>query len=170
MKPIPNHPSLKKKAKVEIEVSCCVYEPRVLGIQTGQTLVVKNTSPVAHNFNLVGGRCDSSVNRLIPSGGEIEVKNIRARARMPYSYSCTIHPWMRGYLRVFQHPYFTVTDSDGRFILKKVPTGRYRLMAWHEQGWVIVNQKNYKDLGKVLFIEANTTTDAGKISYLPPSD
>lgn len=39
---------------------------------------------------------------------------------------------MKGYIAVFDHPYFTVTGKDGSFDLKNVPPGNYTLVAWHE--------------------------------------
>jgi hypothetical protein len=38
--------------------------------------------------------------------------------------------WMRAYLIVDDHPYYTCTDSDGRFTLAQVPPGRYDLVCW----------------------------------------
>jgi hypothetical protein len=46
--------------------------------------------------------------------------------------------WMRGCLFVDDHPYYTHTDSEGRFLLPQVPPGRYELVCrlpdWHEAG------------------------------------
>jgi hypothetical protein len=38
--------------------------------------------------------------------------------------------WMRGHLFVSEHPYYTLTDADGRFELKNVPEGEYEVIAW----------------------------------------
>jgi hypothetical protein len=38
--------------------------------------------------------------------------------------------WMRGYLFVDDHPYYTRTDSQGYFELTDVPPGRYELVCW----------------------------------------
>jgi hypothetical protein len=38
--------------------------------------------------------------------------------------------WMRGHLFVSDHPYFARTDADGRFLLPRVPAGRYELACW----------------------------------------
>jgi hypothetical protein len=38
--------------------------------------------------------------------------------------------WMRGYLFVADHPYFTRTDKEGRFKLTQVPAGKYQLVCW----------------------------------------
>jgi hypothetical protein len=38
--------------------------------------------------------------------------------------------WMRGYLFVDDHPYYTLSDAQGRFQLEQVPAGRYQLVLW----------------------------------------
>jgi hypothetical protein len=38
--------------------------------------------------------------------------------------------WMRGYLLVDDHPYYTRTDAEGRFRLPMVPPGRYEAVCW----------------------------------------
>jgi len=40
------------------------------------------------------------------------------------------YPWMRGYLFVDDHPYYSCTDQRGRFQLMEVPHGRYQLACW----------------------------------------
>jgi hypothetical protein len=38
--------------------------------------------------------------------------------------------WMRAYLFVDDHPYYARTDARGRFTLRGVPPGFYRLVCW----------------------------------------
>jgi hypothetical protein len=40
------------------------------------------------------------------------------------------YPWMRAYLFVAEHPYYTRTDAAGRFVLEQVPAGRYEVVCW----------------------------------------
>ena len=53
--------------------------------------------------------------------------------------ACNIHGWMKAYVRVFDHPYYAVTDEDGKFEIKLARVGaaihhlaRYRLGAGRE--------------------------------------
>jgi hypothetical protein len=39
---------------------------------------------------------------------------------------------MQGWIVVVDHPYYAVTDADGRFTLADVPPGDYQLDVWHE--------------------------------------
>jgi plastocyanin len=43
---------------------------------------------------------------------------------------CDIHEHMRGLILVLDTPYFVVTDAEGRFRLRGLPTGHYTLNAW----------------------------------------
>ena len=49
-----------------------------------------------------------------------------------YALNCDIHPWMSGYVHVFEQPYFAVTDAKGGFELGQVPEGTWTLRCWHE--------------------------------------
>jgi hypothetical protein len=49
-----------------------------------------------------------------------------------FNVRCDLHPWMNAWVRVFNHPYFAVTDSVGTFAIHRLPPGNYRLKAWHE--------------------------------------
>jgi hypothetical protein len=171
-KALPIHPALKNMPRqVEIDQPCCVFEPRVLGMRVGQDLVIKNSAPIPHNTYMNGGSQGPNINPLIASKGQfvLEAKKIKPRS-IPIMYSCSIHGWMKGYIGVFDHPYFAVSDADGKFTIKNAPAGKYRLMVWHEQGWVIIDPKNLANRGKVIAIKANGTTDVGKIKFVPLKD
>src|SRR6266403_460513 len=43
---------------------------------------------------------------------------------------CDIHEHMRGLILVVETPHFVVSDTDGRFRLGGLPSGRYVLKAW----------------------------------------
>ena len=45
-----------------------------------------------------------------------------------------------GYIAVFKHPYFAVTNKDGASDLKNVPPGKYTNEAWHEKFGVLTQK------------------------------
>lgn len=160
----PIHPSLKEvKGPVEIDQPCCIFEPRVIGMRTGQGLVVRNSAPIPHNFKIdsIGG--GPVANPLLPPGGKSEVEGF-VPTTVPTLYTCSIHAWMKGYIGVFPHPYFAVTNEDGEFEIKNAPAGKFRLMVWQEKaGWVIIDPKNPVNRGKVIQVKSGDTTDVGSI-------
>jgi hypothetical protein len=156
--PIPTHSTLKKIPEmVEIDQPVCVFTPRVIGMREGTRLVYKNSEPIQHNVSINGGPLGPTVNRLLPPAkGKLEFKEVKARL-LPFSYSCTIHPWMKGWIGVFKHPYYTVTDENGNFEIKNAPAGKWRLMVWQEKvGWVIFKDKDH--IGRVISIKDKGTT------------
>ena len=129
-------PALAKVAPVVhvIDQPCCQFEPRVVAARTGDKLVVKNSAPVGHNIKM-DGTGDLSFNVNLPAGGKHEVGVGSVGEFSPISYACTVHPWMNGRLRIFDHPYFAVTDNDGKFEIKDAPVGKWSLVVWHQEGF-----------------------------------
>jgi hypothetical protein len=39
---------------------------------------------------------------------------------------------MSAFILVFNHPFFTITDADGRYRIDRVPPGSYHAIAWNE--------------------------------------
>jgi hypothetical protein len=129
------HPSLAKPAKpsVEIDQPCCRFIPHVLLAREGQEMLIKNSAPIPHNAKWVS-RKNGDINPLIPSGGKYKLESPLVAEKFPIEISCSIHPWMKAWVRVFDHPYFVATDEAGNFEIKDAPvlTGNARLFVWHE--------------------------------------
>ena len=45
---------------------------------------------------------------------------------------CDIHSHMNAFILVFSHPFFAMTDADGRYRIDNVPPGTYNVVAWNE--------------------------------------
>jgi len=162
-KALPVHPTLAKfPEKVEIDQPCCQFEPHVIGLREGQVLVAKNTAPVAHNVNWAGIR-NANGNVILPPGASHEIKGIKLTKTAPLSISCNIHGWMKSYVRVFDHPYFAITDKDGNFEIKNAPAGDHQLVVWHEGvGWGPGGKE-----GQKITVKAGDTTELPKIKVKP---
>jgi hypothetical protein len=48
-------------------------------------------------------------------------------------FKCDVHGWMAAYVGVMSHPFFAVTDADGRYEIKGLPPGDYTVAIWHEK-------------------------------------
>jgi hypothetical protein len=56
---------------------------------------------------------------------------------------------MLGFIHVFDHPYFAVTDDKGVFSISNVPAGTYTLKAWHEDAGVRTQEVIVSETGEV---------------------
>jgi hypothetical protein len=102
--------------------------------ETGQKLLIKNSNTTAHNTDLAGGddNAEFSGNNAVPAESALAPKVLNP-SPVEVEFKCTIHPWMRAYARVFDHPYATVTKADGTYEIKDVPAGaEVNIVTWHE--------------------------------------
>src|SRR5581483_10541286 len=83
----------------------------------------------SHNFNV-----------LLPAGQSYTGKPLPV-AQSPDIIQDGIHHWLRAYVRTFDHPYFAVTDAQGRFEIKSAPVGTWRLVVWHEKAGYLGGMK-----------------------------
>jgi hypothetical protein len=164
--PIPIHPALKGvKGNLVIDQPCCQFIPHVAAIREGQGIEFKNSAAVAHNVHVISKALEFNV--ILPPGGSKLVPPVNLPADLrPMSVKCDIHPWMNGWVRIFPHPYFAVTDENGQFTIKNAPAGQYRLVLWQETtGWVKGDKK-----GVPITIKPNGDTDLGTIELTPRTD
>src|SRR5205807_4024214 len=107
---LPVNPALKdlKKKPVVIDQPRCMFEPHALTMQEGQMLIVKNSASIAHNVRWTSFK-NPGGNIQLPAGDKKEITDLVAE-NLPLQVQCNIHPWMSGWVGIFKHPYFAVTD------------------------------------------------------------
>jgi hypothetical protein len=108
----------------------CMFVPRVVALHTGQTLNVKNSDPVSHNIHPVPRNNREWNQQQSPGAPDLTRRFVRPEVMIPVK--CNVHSWMRSYIGVLDHPYFSVTGDTGVFEWSKVPPGEYTIAAWHE--------------------------------------
>ncbi len=114
-----------------IDQNGCTYSPHVQGMVAGQELLIKNSDDTLHNIHGLPV-INSEFNFAMPK--VVKEKAIKLKkAEHPIKIKCDVHPWMKAYVSVFDHPYFAVTDDTGRYQIDNVPPGKYEVVAWHER-------------------------------------
>jgi len=92
-----------------------------------------NSDAVLHNVHAVAtGPTPATVfNLAMPFKGQKLPIPMRKPGLMKLQCDAG-HTWMSGYIYVFEHPYYAVTDEKGAFTIKDVPPGDYTVEMWHE--------------------------------------
>ncbi|HXA57360.1 MAG TPA: carboxypeptidase regulatory-like domain-containing protein [Candidatus Acidoferrum sp.] len=109
----------------------CMYDPHVLALMTSQDFHVTNSDQTLHNIHPVP-RQNHVWNQSQPAGAP-PIDRSFPNPELAIPVNCNVHPWMRGYLFVFRHPFFAVTRRDGKFTLNGLPPGDYTIEAWQER-------------------------------------
>lgn len=116
---------------VEIDQDGCLYEPRVMGVMTGQTIDIKNSDQVLHNIKAVPKE-NRGFNISQPTAGMVTKRSFN-RAEVMVPLECNVHSWMQAYVGVKDHPFFATTSQNGSFRIEGLPAGTYEIEAWHEK-------------------------------------
>lgn len=106
------------------------FSPRVLAITVGTVVDFPNNDTKFHNVFSLSRAQPFDLGRYRPgrTGG------VRFNHPGLVRVFCDIHSHMSGYILVFSHRYFTLTDDQGRYTIPNVPAGSYTLMIWSELG------------------------------------
>lgn len=120
--------------RFDVITNGCRLIPRVQTAVAGGTLNVRNADAVTHRVRFTrAGSAD--VLGVVTETEPGEVVPIRPALAAPglVEMTCDHHPWIHGWLAVFGHPYYAMTDANGGFTIDSIPPGRYAITAWHER-------------------------------------
>ena len=110
----------------------CALIPRVQAGLVGGTLNVASGDRVVNQLVVARGDDALARVRLTGFGQVVPVESALARPGL-VTITSDVHPWTRGYVLVFDHPYFAVTAPNGTFTIDGVPPGHYTVKVWHER-------------------------------------
>ncbi len=109
----------------------CQYVPHVMGIMVGQPFKALNNDGVLHNVHALAS-VNRPFNMAMPPNRKEATETFTKEEGM-FVVKCDVHPWMRAYIGVLSHPFFSVTKTDGKFQIANLPPGSYLIEAWHEK-------------------------------------
>jgi plastocyanin len=104
------------------------FVPHVLAITTGTTVDFPNSDRIYHNVFSLSKTERFDLGRYAV-GHSRSVRFDRAGIVRVF---CDIHSHMNAFILVFSHPFFAVSDADGRYHIDNVPPGTYNVIAWNE--------------------------------------
>ena len=131
-----------------IENNGCRYAPRILAMQKGERLTIKNNDPKLH---IPHSYLHERTVFMLSLPFKSTVLEATRKIRKPgvLKLVCDTHAWMLGFLHVFDHSFFAVTDELGRFSISHIPAGTYTLKAWHEEAGIASQEMTVSETGDV---------------------
>ncbi|MFO0953924.1 MAG: hypothetical protein U0835_22760 [Isosphaeraceae bacterium] len=152
---------VSKSPMVEVDQKNCEFIPYSVAIHQDQIVQYKSSDPVNHNVHLSPFTNPPFNQILAPNGSE---KKKFVPERRPIPLTCDIHPWMKGWLMIFDHPFFDVTGPDGSFEIKGVPAGEQKIVVWQELvGYATPGLAQ----GTPVVVKAGEVTDIGDVKLDP---
>jgi hypothetical protein len=124
--PVPAEPAL-------LDQQGCDYHPHMLVMRAGQPLKIRNSDDTLHNIH-PRPQVNAEFNIGQPRQG---MESLRegdkgfSKPEIGIPVGCDVHPWMRAYISVLEHPFYAVTKADGTFEIKGLPAGEYEVEAFH---------------------------------------
>lgn len=122
--PVPTEP-------VVLDQKGCMYTPHVWGAMIGQPVKILNPDGTLHNVHALS-KINPEFNLAMPKFRKETTKTFE-KAEFMFPIKCDVHPWMITWGSIMEHPYFNVTQTDGKYTISDLPAGEYEISAWHEK-------------------------------------
>ena len=110
----------------------CIYMPHVFGMVAGQELLIKNSDATLHNIHSMP-KVNKEFNFAMPKVVKEKKSTFSLSEPDPFYIKCDVHPWMKSWVLVSDHPFFAVTDENGNFSIEGIPAGTYEVVCWQEK-------------------------------------
>jgi hypothetical protein len=104
--------------------------PHVLAVPLGSTVEFPNDDPISHNLFSLSNANGFDLGLYRKGAGKAHKFDTAGIVNV----YCNVHPNMSAVIHVMPTPYYTFADTTGAYTFGDLPSGRYRLMAWNEQG------------------------------------
>jgi hypothetical protein len=132
-------------------------------VQRGDAVQMVSRDPAFHSLHAGGAAFftlafpdpDQARTRVLDRTGIVEMT------------SAAGYYWMRAYLFVDEHPYYTRTDAQGRFHLDQVPPGAYDLVCWLPN-WTKARHEREPESGLVIRYFFNRPAELTQPVHLEP--
>jgi plastocyanin len=104
------------------------FVPHVLAVPLGSTVEFRNEDEIFHSVFSLSKPNDFDL-------GSYDQRAVREQVFASpgvIHLLCNIHTSMQGWVYVSDSPWFAQADLTGRFTVKNVPDGAYKVEVWHE--------------------------------------
>lgn len=146
-----------------IEAINCEFKPYVTIVRDQGKIEVVNMDPVEHDIQAFEtselepwremfvmslpmnpgypptAGVDAEYHKHFP--GELKTNMIRmTKGHRVFDMQCGIHPYMESWGFAVDNPYYALSDQAGRFEIDGIPPGNYKLVVWHPNARLVIEQ------------------------------
>jgi plastocyanin len=125
----PAQPKVEKAEPIVVDQRDMVFLPRTVAVQHGRAVRFDNNDTCNHSVMASSPLAANQFNVFVLQGKPYD--HIFEVQKHPVQIGCSLHGWMRAWVYVVPHPWFAVSDTEGRFTIKDVPPGKYKLWLRH---------------------------------------
>src|SRR5262249_43392099 len=108
----------------------------------GNHSVVATSTIEANQFNL-----------FVQQGRPFE--HVFEAQKHPIQIGCSLHAWMRAWIYVVPHPWFAVSDVEGKFKIGRVPAGKYSVWLRHADSGMQERRQVEVKAGKIAEVKVD---------------
>ena len=119
------------KTPIVLDQVGCHYTPHAVALMAGQPLMIRNSDNTLHNIHPLP-KVNTPFNLGMPTKGMTQTK-VLEKPEAPFHVKCDVHRWMSGYIAVFNHPFFGVSNDQGVVEIANLPAGTYTIESWQEK-------------------------------------
>ena len=120
--------------ETKLEANICQFVPFVSVMREHHPLTVTNLDPVSHDLQIYERDREHVFimfhRPALTKSGTSDVVRFTGNRR-DISMQCGMHPFMQGHGLAVENPYYAITGLEGSFEIKDLPSGTYRIKAWH---------------------------------------
>ena len=126
---VPGTPQVAEGAEPVIVQRDANFEPHVLPIAVGTAVKWPNKDDIYHNVFSMSDKKEFNLGLYGKEKTPLIVFDQVGRVDV----FCSIHTKMHCIILVLPSAYFSMADARGRYVIKDVPAGTYRIKAWQER-------------------------------------
>lgn len=146
----PVQPKIEKANPMLVDQRDMVFVPRVVAVQHGQVVAFANSDIFNHSVMASSTVKANQFNLFVLQGKPYE--HVFEPQKHPVLIGCSLHAWMRAWVYVVPHPWFAVSDEQGRFKINDIPPGKYTLWLRHPDTGHQTRQDVEVQTGKTLVL------------------
>jgi plastocyanin len=125
----PVQPRRMKTPPAVVDQRDMLFVPRVVAIQHGRAVRFENSDLCNHSVMASSPLAANQFNVFVSASQPHEC--VFEAQKHPVQIGCSLHGWMRAWVFVVPHPWFAVSDAQGKYRIEGVPPGKYKLWLRH---------------------------------------